>query len=471
MQLADVRRIDNEIDEWIENRRDEIVAKMQELIRIPSVLGEPAPGAPFGRESLRALEFVRDLCNDYGLPTKIVDGYAMHAEVGQGDRLIGVLSHVDVVPAGEDWTYDPFGAQLDDGKIYGRGAIDDKGPAIASLYALFVLKQLGVSLSSRIRAIIGADEETGFRCVKYYFTQEEMPDIGFTPDGSFPAIYAEKGIATPIIQSRIPDVSGPIKLVEMRAGVRSNMVPDRAFARLQGTDSALRDASDRIKGDGITVELDKESVVVRAVGVSAHASTPNEGVNAVGLLTRALIDSNILSSLNKWLDVLYYYATDTTGRPLGIAAVDEITGSLTSSLGIVATQDGKLSATFSVRYPVTWKGDAIQEKIGTQVAGQGFELIEFNDSPPLYVPEDDPLITTLVGVYRELTGDDTPIKTMGGGTYARALKKGVAFGASFPGFPDIAHKADEFWYVDDLILSTRIYARSLARLAASNEAN
>ncbi|MDR3710144.1 MAG: dipeptidase PepV [Capsulimonadaceae bacterium] len=461
--MTDFSTIDKQLDEWINARRDEIIVSAQDLIRIPSVLGPAAPGAPFGIEPLRALEYVRDLCDGHGLTTKIVDGYAMHAQLGDSGRLIGVLSHVDVVPAGEDWTYPPFGAVLADGKLYGRGALDDKGPGIASLYAMFAVQAAGVKLKSRIRAILGADEETGFRCVDYYFKHEEMPEIGFTPDGSFPAIYAEKGIATPVLRSRIPSTSDAIKLIEFSAGARSNMVPDRAVAKLTGNPALFSSVKTAAEAP-VRAAVEGEALVVRAYGVSAHASYPHEGINAVGLLTEWLIGSGLVPGLQDWLTTLRSFAVDNTGAPLGIAGRDEIVGPLTSNLGVVATDGEELTATFSVRYPVTWKSEQIKASIARTVTG-GFELVGLTDSPPLYVPKDDPLVKTLMEVYRAETGDDGPPKTMGGGTYARSLRKGVAFGPNFPGFPDVAHKADEFWYIDELITSTRIYAKALIRLA------
>lgn len=462
----DMHVIDRRLDEWIDAHTNEIVASAQGLMKIPSVLGSAAPGAPFGVEPLHALEYVCDLCQSYGLATKNVDGYAMHAQLGENGPLIGVLSHVDVVPAGEDWTYPPFGSVIVDGKLYGRGAIDDKGPAIASLYAIFAVQALGLPLTHRIRAILGADEETGFRCVEYYFKHEDMPDVGFTPDGAFPAIYAEKGIATPVLRAAVPQTNDAVQLVDLAAGTRSNMVPDRAHARLSGPRTAFA-AFETVDTPTIKTRIDGDDLVVRAYGVSSHACYPDKGINAVALLTKWLIESELVPGLAPLLNSLNSYATDWSGAPLGIAGSDDIVGPLTSNLGIVFSTGLELRATFSVRYPVTWKGEQIKSTVSATVQRAGFELCGFTDSPPLYVPKDDPLVATLMEVYRAQTGDDGPPKTMGGGTYARSLKKGIAFGPNFPDFPDVAHKADEFWYIDELIAATRIYAKALARLGTA----
>jgi succinyl-diaminopimelate desuccinylase len=457
--------IDRQLDEWITEHEAEIVEQAQALIRIPSVLGEPEDGAPYGVETRRALDFVVDLTQRYGLTTKMLDGHAMHAEFGEGDYLIGVLSHVDVVPAGQDWTYPPFGGDVAHGKLFGRGAIDDKGPAIASLYAMFAVKQTGVQINSRVRAIIGADEETGFRCVAHYFEREEMPDVGFTPDGSFPVIYAEKGIAGPRLQSAIPETADQIKLRELSGGERSNMVPDRAYATLTGAGVPWDTVASKIVRENITTSMDGDELHITAVGLSAHASYPHKGVNAVAMLVGALIDANVVPGLNQWLETVHALASDTTGAILGIAGNDEVCGDLTCNLGVAQTIDNELQVTFSIRYPVTWKGSDVKAKVLEAAIGLGYSLTRWEDSPPLYVPADDVLVETLMNVYRAETGDIQPPKTMGGGTYARALAKGVAFGPDFPGSPEIAHKADEFWRVDELILATRIYAKAIARLA------
>lgn len=465
--MIDFEHIDRQLDDWITAHSGEIIEKAQGLIRIPSVLGDTIPGAPYGAETRRALDYVIDLAHRYGLRTKMFDGHAAHAEFGSGDRLIGVLSHVDVVPEGQDWTYPAFGGVVDDGKLFGRGAIDDKGPCIASLYGMFAVKEIGVEAHSRVRAIVGADEETGFRCVDYYFAHEEMPVVGFTPDGSFPAIFAEKGIAVPALQSRMPTVEGDVRLVAIRGGERSNMVPDRAVATLAGSAESLKAAADTVEAHGVSTEMSGDKLTVRSVGVSAHASHADKGVNAVKVLADALLGSGVLPTCQEWLTNLRNLAADTTGGILGIAGKDDVCGELTCNLGVLETRGNLVNARFSIRYPVTWAGDDVKTRVTEAANGLGYSLVDWDDSPPLYVPEDDELVQTLLEVYRKQTGDMRPPKTMGGGTYARSLKKGIAFGPDFPGAPDVAHKADEHWRVDELILATRIYAKAIARLACA----
>ncbi len=467
--MTDFQQIDQQLDTWIAAHSDEIVAAVQSLIHIPSTKGAPAPDAPFGAETRRALDNVLAISERYGFANKMLDGYAAHAEFGQGDEIIGVLSHVDVVPAGSDWKHDPWGGEIEDGKIYGRGAIDDKGPTIAGLYALIAVKEVGAPVNKRLRHILGADEESGFGCMHYYFdtAKEEMPTLGFTPDGKFPAIYAEKGIASPKLSAPLPTLGGSIRMTSIVAGERSNMVPDRAEAHLAGPGDALNAMAQKLQGaKSITTATTDSGLSVRAVGIGAHASMPHEGVNAVALLTDALLGLVELAGARPFLTALNHWAADNSGEYLGIAGSDAVTGPLTSNLGVVTTDGDQITASFSIRQPVTWTEHDVRDAIEAKAKEAGFELSDWGFQAPLHVPLESPLISTLLEVYRAETGDMSEPATMGGGTYARVLKHGVAFGPNFPGFPDNAHQADEYWTVEDLLKATRIYAKSLARLAA-----
>jgi len=465
--LTDFDEIDRRIDSWIDSQKTTIVSTVQELIRIPSVLGEASVGAPFGVETRRALDYYVGLAKSHGMLVEEFDGYAVHAEIGSGESLIGVLSHVDVVPEGSDWKHKAFGGEIENGKIYGRGAIDDKGPTVAAFYAIVAAQISGASLKKRIRAIVGADEESGFRCMAHYFERAEMPEFGFTPDGSFPAIYAEKGIASPVLVRRLSTDESKIRLVSFKAGTRSNMVPDRAEAVLDFDPLPIVPVQQALElFDGVDTDVDIDRLVVRARGIGAHASTPNEGRNAAFILAEALLSIKaFVGDGREIVEAVRDWAGDTTGGTLGIAGTDDITTPLTSNLGVIRTENDTISLTFSVRYPVTWKGAELAEMLSATSKARGFELDSFSDSKPLFVPKDDPYLATCLEVYRKETGDTSEPKTMGGGTYARVLKKGVAFGADFPGFPLIAHQADEFWYIEDLIKATKIYAKTLVRLA------
>lgn len=220
--------------DWLKiamSRKEELITECQQLIQIESVLDErnASETIPFGKGPFDALKWMLNKGNEYGFSTKNIDNVAGHIEMGQGEELLGILCHVDVVPAGSGWTYPPFKGEVVDGKLYGRGAIDDKGPTIASLLALKMVKDAGIKLNKRVRMIIGTDEESGFRCVDRYFEKEEMPTIGFAPDADFPLINAEKGIAT-LEFTLINHMQADEQLISFHAGKRTNMVPDVAEA-------------------------------------------------------------------------------------------------------------------------------------------------------------------------------------------------------------------------------------------------
>ena len=472
-------RSDEQVSAWVDAHRAEIVETTQAILRIPSVEGTPTPEAPFGLETRQALDYALSVTAGYGLTTKSLDGYAAHAEwaapgVAPDAPIVGVLAHVDVVPAGDGWTHPPFGAEIDGGKIYARGAIDDKGPAMAALWATLALKECSVPLTRRLRLILGADEESGFECVKHYFAREEMPETGFTPDAMFPIVYAEKGIANAVLTRPAPPEGQRIHIVRLSGGQRPNMVPDSAEAILESVTpwAAMVARLNAVVGVS-TEELDSgKQLRVVAQGVSAHGSTPNQGVNAVAVLCDALLLLDHQEDQVAVIQQIHRWAEDTTGAALGIAGQDEVAGPLTSNLGIASLENGsksRSSLTFNIRYPVTWNSETLRACLESGIADSGWTLDSLTDQAPIYVPLDDPLAATLLAVYREETGDQTAPMTMGGGTYARAMKKGIAFG---PAFPDAdandggPHEKDECWPVEHLIRATKIYAKALARLAS-----
>ena len=467
-------QIDQQVSEWIEAHRPEIVETTQGLLRIPSVEGDPAPGAPFGAETRQALDYAVGVGESFGLTPKNLDGYAAHAEwtapgVAPDAPIVGVLAHVDVVPAGEGWTHPPFGAEIDNGKIYARGATDDKGPAMAALWALLAVKECAVPLTRRIRLILGANEESGFGCVKHYFAHEEMPVTGFTPDAMFPLVYAEKGIANAVLTHPAPPEGGHIYIASLAGGQRPNMVPDTAQAVLRNPAPRAAVIARLNAVVGVTTEdMEDGGLRVAAKGVSAHGSTPENGVNAVAVLCDALLLLDHQEDQRQVVQQIHAWAGDTTGAALGIAGRDDVAGPLTCNLGVAALGDGKASLTFNIRYPVTWNPETLRGCLEEGIAGSGWMLESLSDQAPLYVPQDDPLVATLLQVYRDETGDQTAPLTMGGGTYARAMTKGVAFGPNFSDQDSAdggAHEKDECWPVEHLIRAAKIYARALARLA------
>ena len=283
----------------------------------------------------------------------------------------------------------------------------------------------------------------------------------------FPLVYAEKGIANVTLTRPAPPEGERVHLLELNGGRRANMVPDSAEAVLRQDNAPWAAMRARLEGVvGIkTTQMDNDCLRVTAKGISAHGSTPDEGINAVVLLCEALLLLDHTEDQVQMIENMCKWGRDTSGGALGIAGADDVAGPLTCNLGIAALDDDSLTLTFNVRYPVTWDVETLRAKLEPIVAETRFDIQEITDQRPLYVPVDDPLVQTLLAVYRAETGDEAPPRTIGGGTYARAMTHGVAFGPDFPGTPGVAHQADENWPVDQLLLATKIYAKAIARLA------
>jgi len=450
-----------------------VIDDLKQLISIPSVLDESlsTEDAPFGPEPKRALDWMLEEGRKAGFTVKNIDNMAGHIEMGEGDELLGILCHVDVVPAGSNWTFNPFDGTVKDGKLFGRGAIDDKGPTIAAWHAMKLVKEAGISLNKRVRLIIGADEESGFRCVRRYFEKEEMPTIGFAPDADFPIINAEKGIASLVFTQKTQILDG--QLLAFESGNRTNMVPDQARAVIGVGASEIKDqfASflDTHEYGGSIVGDDNETTLL-INGKSAHAMEPDNGVNAAVVLAtflnRIFEDGQSKDFTQFIIDA---FGNETRGRYLGLAFNDHISGDTTLNAGIVSfTPEEGGQVQVSMRYSVTYPFD---EKIGTcndRIKDSTFDMTVKSNSKPHHVDANDPFIKTLQEIYTSYTGEEAELLSIGGGTYARVLDKGVAFGMLFPGRDDVAHQADEYVYIEDLLKATAIYTEAISRLA-SNE--
>lgn len=459
--------------DWLthaKNRKDELVSELQQLIQIESVLDEEnkTTDAPFGQGPLQALNFMLNKGTAANMIVKNIDNVAGHIEMGEGDELLGILCHVDVVPVGDGWTYPPFEGRVVDGKLFGRGAIDDKGPTMAAWLAMKMVKDSGIQLNKRVRLIIGTDEESGFRCVNHYFKKEEMPTIGFAPDADFPLINAEKGIAHIVLSQKNKRTPNE-ELISFAAGKRTNMVPDIATAVL-ATVSAEAEMNFQkfLEENKLIGSFTKEDdrYIISVKGKSAHAMEPEKGRNAAVLLAKFLTTELTGAGAEFVQFIVCVFGENHLGTALNLNYYDDMSGHTTLNPGIVSFNEDGGVIEISMRYSVTY---SFEEKITAAqmiVENQPFTLDVVRNSAPHYVPEDDELVKTLVDVYQKYTNDFSKVLSTGGGTYARVMKKGVAFGSLFPGEPDVAHQKDEFVVIDNLVTAAAIYAEAIVRLAS-----
>ena len=470
------------LDTWIPAHKQEILDFLMGLLRIPSVGTEAALGKPFGVEVDNAYRFYLDKAKQMGMKTKDVDGYAIHAEIGSGSEMAMSLTHVDIVPVGSGWTKDPYG-ELGGEFIFGRGSQDNKGPTAACLYALKALVDSGAPLKRRVRHVVGGNEESGFRCVRHYFEVEEQPTFGFSPDAMFPLVFAEKGSMNIIVSFELGDGGGAgIHVMQLNGGDRANIVAPGAEAVLKvphGQEAwVVSELTDQTEGARFAAggpgplefafEQGAGTVTVTVTGKGAHASTPHEGTNAITGLAHAL--GGLGDSLDKFALIAFIAeAAEIYGKGLNIESSDDVSGRLSCNLGLAKTEekDGKkvLHCTYNIRYPVKADGQELKNRALNCRRPAGITVEVPNVGKTHYTDPESEIVKTLLRVYREETGDNSRPMAIGGGTYAKVIRNGVAFGPGLPGAPELAHQADERITQDDLWFMVRIYARALFALA------
>ncbi len=453
------------IDEYLEQNWGTVVDDIRTLVEIPSV-EEPelaAPGKPFGPGPAAALEKALDIAADMGFETANVDGFMGYADFpGKSETQVGIIGHMDVVPAGPGWTFPPFKVTEKDGYLIGRGTLDDKGPVMVALHAMKFWKDQGVEFPYTLRFLFGANEETDLRDVEYYRERFADPAFLFTPDAEFPVCYGEKGGYNGTITSE----PMPERMVlEMTGGVATNAVPGEAQA-------IILINTDDLKGtDDITVErLDEDRVRLFAQGKSAHASMPETGVNAIALIIDYLLENNIGTQKEQdWFKFEKALLDHTDGSGVGLATADKDFGPLTIIGGTVATENDCFVQTVDSRYPTSISGEEIQAILSEQAGKVGASVENTMLLPPFLVSPESPVIQALLSAYNEATGQNAKPFTIGGGTYAREFTSGASFGPEMPWIeiPEwvgAMHGPDEGISEDLLKEAFRIYVLTLDKL-------
>ena len=441
----------------------DMIETLQRWIRVPSVRAErSAPNAPFGAEVRRALDTAMADIARLGMEPRDVDGYCCDAEIGRGEETVAVLAHLDVVPAGDGWAHDPFGGEIIDGRLIGRGTSDDKGPGAAALFAMKAIQDAGIELRRRCRLILGCDEECGMQDLAYYEEKIGLPAIGFSPDASFPLINTEKGIMQMKLNAKVDDG----RLISIACGTRANVVPGTATAVVAGDWREAAADAFVVEDEDCAIETSLEDGCTRIVvtGVPAHASTPEKGKNAAKMLLAVLEGMGVGGAP---VSLLVEAAGEgDAGEALGIAGSDAVSGPLTINLGLLSCEAGELSVTFDCRYPVFFDDRTIAGTVARRLAPAGFEMEPCTASHPHHVPESSELVRKLMAVYNGITGEQAKPFAIGGGTYARHLKEGVAYGMLFPGDLELEHQANESIDLANYVKAARIYAYAIVALCA-----
>jgi len=425
----------------IEESFDRQVKDLQALIRIPSVSrGEPKEGMPYGEQVFNALRAAQQIARDLGFE-KVWDVEARCGvvEYGQGDELVAVMAHLDVVPEGTGWTYPPYGAEIHDGAMYGRGTADDKGAAVSALYALYALKESGVKMRRRVRILLGCDEERGSTGIERYKEVEGEPDLAFTPDATYPVVNSEMNISHMLFEKKYSTA------VRAKVGTAMNVIPGEATAAVQGQDGP----------SALSVK-----------GKEGHASMPDHADNALMKLVKALLEADLPAedrvTFGGLMSLLSGY---NHGEGLGVDFTDA-SGRLTLAPTVLTADETGVSIGFDCRYPASMTFEQLTGPIDERMGQLGFSCRDRSDSKGHYIAPETELVSTLMEVYGELSGDreSKPI-SIGGGTYAREFQNAVAVGVTRPDRPDLCHIADENILLSEMLFNTRFMAESLKRLA------
>ncbi|MBQ4649026.1 MAG: Sapep family Mn(2+)-dependent dipeptidase [Clostridia bacterium] len=453
-----------EVEEYIKSKREEYIADLGSLIEIESVGTAPDGKYVFGKASAEALDKMIEIGNGYGFKTENHDYYCASLVYGEGQEEMGIIAHLDVVPAGDGWTYPPYKLTVENELLIGRGTEDDKGPAVAGLYALRFFKDKGIKLPFALRLLMGGDEERGMNDLPYFLKSHKAPFFSFTPDSEFPVCTGEKGIGKLDIK-----LSAVLENIEhMEGGTVTNAVAGKAYAIVKNI------KKDSLKtADNVSVEYFDGKAKITAMGKTAHAAQPEEGESAIALLASYLLDNIALNDSEKQsLSFMAEACGEYLGNKLNIAESDELMGYLTCVGGLLKTVDGALVQNFNIRFPRSGSWSEIKEKVTAVAASYGGTLIKDTHSNGYCFSPDKAEIVALTEACALVTGKASNPYTMGGGTYARSFPNTVAFGSTIAEHRGLlgegrgkAHDRDEYLSVAEFEKSVEIFVLSIAKIA------
>ncbi|MGI6153133.1 MAG: dipeptidase PepV [Christensenellaceae bacterium] len=454
----------------LQSQKDEMIDALKRIISIKSVKSSPQTNMPYGKGVFDALLQMLYLGEQMYFDSVNLFSHMGYVEYGDGDEILAILTHLDVMPAGEGWTVPPFEATVKDGKIYGRGAIDNKGPAVAALFALNALQENCISLNKRVRLMFGCDEESGWSDIAFYKKSgEEIPTMSISPDAEFPIINGEKGLWQFELKKEMCPIedTGGVVLRDIQGGHRANAVPAHCECFLTTDSNAILKMADIFNEDSpvkIAYKSHADGILFTTEGVSAHGSKPEDGKNAVAYMIAFL--NQLPLKRNYISDMVYKLAEqvglDTDGTCLGIRSDDDVMGSLTMNLGYIKTDGNGIYAGFDFRFPKESDRENIRKAF--EAGFEDFTVTTKFEMPVHYVDKDSKLVTGLQRAYQEITGEEAVCKTIGGATYARAFGNSVAFGPLFPGQKGTEHQPDEHIEIDTLIKFADILANAIVIL-------
>ena len=457
---------------WLNEHKDEMISDLRDFVRIRSVSRADLSkeNAPFGAECRQMLTYALERGVKYGFQTSDADGHYGKIMLGDDDNAIGMIAHLDVVPEGVNWIYPPYEGVVEGDFMFGRGVSDNKASAIACLYVMRMVKEMNLPVKHGLRLILGCSEETGMQDMDAYNAREKDAVVTLVPDAAFPVCYAQKGSLT--AHANIPlgeDIDS------FDGGEVDNMVPPVARCVLNMDYDEVQKAIGDQLSEKIELVKENDKPCVIAHGVASHAASPENGVSAIHLLAGAILDAGLVKEQSeKALSAIRFISQGFYGEHAGIACEDESTGKTTMVIGIAKTNGNAVEIHADCRLSI--KANLLENKESmTRVMEEyGFTVTLMETTDPVYIPKDHPMVLALQNAYREITGDDAPAYTMGGGTYSRCLKNAITFGLgmrtmsarpeNLPAGHGGAHAPDEYQYLPALFESTLVFLSSVIRL-------
>ena len=454
------------IDAWFDKHQEALVRDAGRLIAVKSVQSQTEPGMPYGRGPAAALALSCEILAERGFAPCNFENRVVTADLNTCEPFLGLLAHLDTVEAGDGWTTDPFVADVRGGRLYGRGASDDKGPAVAAIYALAAAREIVPAMKKGCRIILGSAEETGHDDLLHYRKKHKMPPNVFTPDAEYPVVNAEKGRLVPAFSASWPECASLPRVVSIKGGVTANAVPERAQALVEGLTveqvTKYCDEYSEKTGAVIKAEAAGSLVTIIADGKAAHAMSPQDGLNAQTALLLMLSAMPMAEcvgfSFFQKLAALFPHG-DASGAPLGIAMSDEVFGPLTLNFGVLTVDMTGLRGNFDCRLPKCARLEMLEDVLTAKLNKSGFKIDDITKTAFHHTPEDSAFIQTLLKVYENYTGLKGDCLAIGGQTYVHDIDGGAAFGCVFPGTDTRMHGADEFIPINDLILSAKMFTQ------------
>jgi len=454
------------IDKWFGNRTDDMIKDLGKLVKINSVRTDAEEGAPYGPASKEVLVIAEEMLKANGFGVKYFEDIMIESDLGEAPPLLGILAHLDIVDAGDGWDTDPFELTVKDGVLYGRGVMDNKGPAVASMYAMYCARELCPDLKHGMRLILGAAEESGCEDIASYLKKNTAPPNVFSPDANFPVVNTEKGRFAPFFGAKWSENKSLPRIVSIIGGKTINIVPHKAEAVVEGfvkgdVETFCREYSQKT-GTVITVKSDGDKLVITAEGTATHASTPDAGNNAQTALIEMLAampfaKSEVFGYIQA-LNRLFGHG-DYHGRALGIEMSDEISGKLTVNFGVIEFSEREFSGNFDSRTPACADKVDITGIVTAALEREGIKITESSISTCHHTPEDTPFVKTLLRTYEDYTGNPPGCEIMGGQTYVHGIPGGVAYGPAYPGENNNIHGANEYMSVDQFVLSAKMFTQ------------